>query len=95
MTCRWTGCARAAIPTTEAGVVHAHCFDHERRLTREAWGPVSWHDRARVHELPAMVVGGTPVHPDAPVGGAAPTPQPVGSASLRVAAMATTAARAG
>lgn len=45
MTCLTPGCSRARIPA-EHGIVHAHCAACESRLLREAFGPVSWHDRA-------------------------------------------------
>ena len=35
MTCLWTGCNRAA-PVSDNGIRHAHCAQHEARLTREA-----------------------------------------------------------
>lgn len=43
------------------GLNQLGCPACESRLLREAFGPQSWHDRARVGELPAMVVGGVPV----------------------------------
>jgi hypothetical protein len=58
VTCRWTGCSRAPIPTGPAGIAHAHCADHERRLLAEAFGPVAWQDRAITNTLPPLVVGG-------------------------------------
>lgn len=68
MTCLTPGCSRARIPE-EHGIVHAHCAACESRLLREAFGPVSWHDRARVSELPPLVVGGTPLTSSGPVPG--------------------------
>jgi len=52
-------CQREPVPTSPNGTAHAHCQHHEDRLLREAFGPQSWHDRARTGELPAMVVGGS------------------------------------
>lgn len=57
MTCLWAGCNRAA-PVSPSGTLHAHCAQHEARLTREAFGPVSWTDRALTNTLPPLVVGG-------------------------------------
>lgn len=65
MNCLTPGCERARIEPVN-GVVHAHCTACEARLLREAFGPQSWHDRARVNELPALVVGGLAL--DAPSG---------------------------
>lgn len=67
-TCLTTGCERARIPMSPNGTVHSHCTACEARLLREAFGPQSWHDRARVNELPSLVVGGAPLA--APAAGA-------------------------
>lgn len=67
-----TRCQREPLPTSDSGIVHAHCQTCESRLTREAFGPVSWHQRAAVNELPPMVVGGLPVSLDSPSSPSAP-----------------------
>lgn len=67
-TCITPGCDRARIPMSPNGAVHAHCTACEARLLREAFGPQSWHDRARVNELATLVVGGVPL--TAPAAGA-------------------------
>lgn len=55
--CGWDGCRREPMATVN-GNAHAHCAEHEARLLRELFGPVSWHDRARTNTLPALVIGG-------------------------------------
>jgi hypothetical protein len=59
-TCITRGCERARVEPTE-GIAHAHCSDCERRLLREAFGPVTWFERALTGTLPSLVIGGVPV----------------------------------
>jgi hypothetical protein len=59
-------CDREHVSKRRGGIVHAYCPACEARLLREAFGPVSWHDRARHNSLPTSVVGG--IRRDAPVG---------------------------
>ena len=56
MTCLTPGCHRERVAAH-----HAHCEACESRLLREAFGPVSWSERALAHTLPPMVVGGVPI----------------------------------
>jgi hypothetical protein len=91
MTCLWTGCQRAAVADSPSGTRHAHCQQHEDRLLREAFGPVSWTERAMSNTLPPLVVGGVPA--DLPQGpGGARSPRASASGPLRDASGAPRAA---
>lgn len=62
-TCLTRDCDRTPIPTTDGGTSHVHCAACETRLLGEAFGPVSWTDRALTNTLPGLVVGGIPIEP--------------------------------
>jgi hypothetical protein len=62
--CQTPGCSRRALRSS-SGAVYAHCDACTRRLLRQAFAPrdtepTSWHELARAHRLPALVVGGSP-----------------------------------
>ncbi len=62
MTCQAFGCSRAAL-TSSCGAVYAFCAEDTAAVLHAAFAspePVSWHERARAHTLPTMVVGGLP-----------------------------------
>jgi hypothetical protein len=81
MTCLWTGCQRAAVADSPSGTRHAHCQQHEDQLLREAFGPVSWTQRAMSNTLPPLVVGGVPL--DSPSCAEPSTVSPERSTRLR------------
>jgi hypothetical protein len=56
--CNWEGCRRERLPVSPGGSVHSMCSVHERRVVAEAFGAVSWQDRAITNTLPPMIVGG-------------------------------------
>jgi hypothetical protein len=57
--CQTPGCNRAPVKSS-SGAVYAHCDACTRALLRDAFAPVSWHQLARAHRLPTLIVGGTP-----------------------------------
>jgi hypothetical protein len=59
MTCITKGCTRERREPVN-GVLFAHCDACLLRLTREAFGPAAWQDRALTGTLPTMVSGGVP-----------------------------------
>lgn len=57
MKCSEPGCERAAM-TSSGGNLYTRCEAHVRALLSGAFAPTTWHDRARLRQLPSMVVGG-------------------------------------
>ena len=67
MTCQTFGCTREP-RRSSSGWTYATCEDCTSRALTEAFAsqprePQSWHDRARAHSLPTLVVGGIPSEP--------------------------------
>ena len=70
MTCQTFGCTREP-RRSSSGWKYATCDACTSRALTEAFAshprePQSWHDRARAHSLPTLVVGGIPSEPSAP-----------------------------
>ena len=68
ITCAVPGCDRAPMASS-GGWVYTRCWDCISAALTSAFAPISWHERARAHTLPPLVVGGVPIdsHPDIPV----------------------------
>ena len=70
MTCKTPGCVREPRQSS-GGWTYALCDDCTSAALTAAFAsqprePRSWHDRARAHSLPTLVVGGIPSEPSAP-----------------------------